>query len=149
MLRVTSTRNIVKPGPIGTRSRRTRARRAKRTRRLDRHLRLALAVISRHERGEEDQLVVLPRCGVCGGIISNFDEANLIAKEKTTREDDLPMKRIGTANERDALLLVSDEVLAVHRHCDPGWKPWKPLNTVFKSDQRDEWQKPNGERTMK
>lgn len=141
MSRITSTRNAVKPGPIGTPSKRARERRAKRTRRLDRHLRLALAVISKHERGEEDQLVILPVCTVCGEIITVFDEANLIAREPTG-EDDLPLKRIGTANEQDPLLLVSDEVLAVHRPCDPGWKPWKPLKSVFKSDQRDEWQRP-------
>ena len=148
MSRISSTGNSVKPSPF--RSARSVARTRVRSVNKRRHkstARFVFAVISQHERGEEDQLVVLPVCSVCGEIISDFDEANLIAS--TREEDDLTPKRIGTTNIGDPLLLISDEVFAVHGHCDPGWKPWKPLTTVFKSDQRYLWEKSFNERGIK
>ncbi len=77
----------------------------------------------------EGQILIVPSCGVCGKVITDFQRANVIFKvgdgEACCSIEGAPAK------------LVGRNVFIVHKGCDPrdGYL-WTPLDSILRSDQR-------------
>jgi hypothetical protein len=87
----------------------------------------------RHYVVERLRGVFLPTCDVCGQVITDLDEANLIVD---TLASDLQLEPAQVVDGL-SLQLMAGRVIAVHKKCDDGRRtPWVPLNSVLRTEQR-------------
>ena len=82
--------------------------------------------------GQPNEISYAPLCSLCGEPILKFGEANLVVGPPDGFQPE-PSRECG-----DGLLeRMPGSVFALHFHCDTqGMRPWKPLDTVLRWDQR-------------
>ena len=89
-----------------------------------------------------DELFFAPVCGACGEVITKFDEANLVTTYSESESQGDPAIPLGT-RDGASLFRLPGTATVLHKSCDVGRTyPWKPLNTILKSDQRYDFEKP-------
>ena len=80
-------------------------------------------------------LAFLPVCHNCNRPITDFADANLVVR--TESGFGLPDRRQRTKVDGYTLDPIDGEVVAVHKRCETDrMKPWTPLDSVIRSDQR-------------
>jgi hypothetical protein len=94
------------------------------------------------ESGEvSNEIFFLPICSACREPIIRFDEANIVTAGSDAKPD-APLQSLGTIDGA-SLLRLPGFAIALHKSCDRDrMYPWKPLNTILKSDQRYDFEKP-------
>lgn len=106
-------------------------------------LRLIPALINRVEKSGEvsNEIVFLPLCNGCGEPITRFAEANIVTLSDPESEN-APLQSLGTIDGA-SLDRLPGKAIALHKACDrDGNYPWAPLDTILKSDQRRDFEKP-------
>jgi hypothetical protein len=103
--------------------------------------RLIATVIRRPRTG--DEVFYLPLCAVCDKPITDFNDANLVVFDPNQDDEEGPqLEPLVNLGRGEKLLKIPGTPLAMHKACDRDhWKPWKPLRTVLKMDQRYDWEK--------
>lgn len=90
-----------------------------------------------------DELFFAPICGACGEVITRFDEANLVTVYSDPESQDADALPLGARMDGASLFRLPGTATVLHKSCDVGRTyPWKPLDTILKSDQRYSFEKP-------
>jgi hypothetical protein len=89
-------------------------------------------------------MFIAPVCSACGGVITDFSDANAVVIGTDDSDGGEFLGRIAS----DATLTrLPGHVVIVHKRCDTTeCTPWTPLDNLMFADQRYEFEKPLPER---